>query len=115
MEIALGVAVAVIAVLAAAIIVMLARRQPRVPESGEAFRLFTERLEDLAGLKARLEGIASVQDNLRSSLTSLETALKGVETRVVESTGSVKESVLRDFADARRTLDGIKGDLDARK
>jgi DNA recombination protein RmuC len=114
-EIAISIAVSVVAISAAIIVVARSRRQPAAPGSGDAVRLLGERLEHLGGLKTKVDEIASVQDNLRNSLTSLETALKGVETKVVESSGSVKDSVLRDFGEARRTLDAIKGDLEARK
>ena len=57
--------------------------------------------EDVGGLKSKLDEIAL--------------ALKGVETKVVESTGSVKESVLRDFGGVRETLAKITSVLDERK
>ena len=115
MEILLGAAISLIVILSSIIVVMTARRRSPSPESSEALRLFTERLEDLSNLKFATEGIASAQDTMRNSIASLEAALKGVETRVVESTGSVKDSMLRDFSEARRTLEGIKTELDARK
>jgi DNA recombination protein RmuC len=115
MEIAIGIAIAVTAVCFAVFIVIFTRQKSPATESSEALKLFSQRLEDIGSLRTKVEAISSVQDALRNSLFSLETALKGVETRVVESTGSVKDSVLRDFGEARRTLEGIKNDLDARK
>lgn len=115
MEIAISIAISVVAVSTAIVIVARSRTIPPAPESGDVLRLLAERLGDMGSLKTKVEEIASVQGNLRNSLASLETALKGVETKVVESTSSVKDSVLRDFGEARRTLEAIKSDLDARK
>jgi len=114
MNIVLGIVVGIVISLAIALMVVVRRKQA-ILDSGESLRLFTERLEDLAGLKTRVEGIAFSQDNLRNNLVSLENALKGVETKVVENSMSVRDSVLRDFGEARRTLEGIKIDLDSRK
>ncbi len=108
MEIALGIAIGfalALAVLSA--FVMLRRTTP----SGSAH----DYVQELAGVKSRMDGMATGQDALRTSLVSLESALRGLETRMVESTGSVKESVLRDFADARRTLEAIRTEMESRK
>jgi DNA recombination protein RmuC len=47
--------------------------------------------------------------------SKLEVALKGVETKVVESTSSVKESVLRDFVGVRETLAKITSEMETHK
>lgn len=47
--------------------------------------------------------------------SKLEVALKGVETKVVESTGSVEKSMLKDLTGVRETLVKITSDLEASK
>jgi len=47
--------------------------------------------------------------------SKLEIALKGVETKVVESTGSVEKSMLKDLAGVRETLVKITSDLETGK
>ena len=114
MEIALGVAIGLVVALAAILAFILRRRgrpQGRLDDAG----VLTEHLRDLAGVRAHVDSMAVGQEGLRTSLTSLETGLKGLETKLVESTGSVRDSVLRDFAEARRTLEVIRTELEARK
>lgn len=96
MEVAL---IAIVVILAVCLVILQIRKRP----------------EDVGALKSKVDGIALVQDNLRQSLTTFEVALKGVETKVVESAGSVKESVLRDFGGVRETLAKITSELEARK
>ncbi len=73
-----------------------------------------KKTEDVGALKSKVEEIASTQNNLRENLNTLAVALKGVETKVVETTGSVKESILRDFGGVRETLGKITSNLEAR-
>ena len=114
MHIIIGIAIGVVISLIVALYLVTRRKQTTI-QYDESLRIFTERLEDLASLRAKVDVMALAQENLRNNLISFETAIKGVETKVVESTVSVKDSVLRDFGEARRTLEGIKIDLDARK
>lgn len=96
MEIALTVIVAVLAVCLAIIVV---RR----------------RTEDVGTLKSKVDEVASAQDKLGQNLVTFEVALKGLETKVAESTGSVKESMVRDFGGVREVLAKISSELEARK
>lgn len=96
MEVAL---IAIVGILAVCLVILVTRKRP----------------EDIGALKSKVDEIALVQNNLRQSLTTFEVALKGVETKVVESTGSVKESILRDFGGVRETLAKITSEIDAHK
>lgn len=78
---------AILAVCAVCLVILVMRRRP----------------EDIG--KSKIDEITS----------KLEVALKGVETKVVESTSSVKESVLRDFGGVRETLAKITSDLETGK
>lgn len=96
MEVAL---IVIVAILVVCITILVIRKRP----------------EDIGALKSKVDEIASVQSNLRQSLTTFEVALKGVETKVVESTGSVKESMIRDFGGVRETLTKITSEIEAHK
>ncbi|MCL0094741.1 DNA recombination protein RmuC [Dehalococcoidales bacterium] len=52
---------------------------------------------------------------LKSKVDDIALALKGVETKVVESTGSIKEFTLRDFGGLRELLTKMMGELKARE
>lgn len=112
MEIALAV---VIAVLVVALLVMLFRRKPTISESALSSELLAKRLEDLGALKSQVNDIASTQSTLRNSLGSFETALGRLETKVVETTGAVKDSVIKDFQEAKTVLNTLKTEMDSRK
>jgi DNA recombination protein RmuC len=102
MEVPLVAIIAVVAILAVCVVclvILLMRKRP----------------EDVGALKSKVDGIALVQDNLRQSLATFEVALKGVETKVVESTGAVKESMLRDFSGVRETLAKITTEIETHK
>ncbi|MDP6495771.1 MAG: DNA recombination protein RmuC, partial [Dehalococcoidia bacterium] len=49
------------------------------------------------------------------NLARLETGLKEVETRVVETGGGVRESLLRDFQETHRALEAMKAEQEAKK
>jgi len=97
MEVAL---IAIVVILAVSLLaILITRKKP----------------EDAGTLKSKVEEIASTQNNLRESFNRLEVALTGVQTKVVESTGSVEKSMLKDLAGVRETLVKITSDLEARK
>jgi len=96
MEIALTVIVAVLAVCLA---ILVLRKKP----------------EDVVTLKSKVDEVASAQDKLGQNLVTFEVALKGLETKVAESTGSVKESMVRDFGGVREVLAKITSELEAHK
>lgn len=115
MQFALAAAVVVLAVVAGLLLVVVLRRRPASSESVLPGGLLAQRLEDLGALKSQVSDVASTQTNLRDSLVSLQTALKGLETKMVETTGAAKDSVIRDFQEARRVLDTLKSDSEVRK
>lgn len=79
---------------------------------GLIFLAIRRRAEGVEVLKSKVDEIASAQNNLSQHITTFEVALKGVETKVVESTGSVRESILRDFGGVRETLAKITSELE---
>jgi len=80
-----------------------------------AILLMRKKPEDVGALRSKVDEIASTQNNLRENFNRLEVALTGVQTKVVESTGSVEKSMLKDLAGVRETLVKITSDLEAGK
>jgi len=91
--------IVIIAILLVCLVILVTRKKP----------------EDAGALKSKIDDIALAQDSLRQSLTTFEVALKGMETKMVESTNTVKESVIRDFGGVREVLAKITSELEARK
>jgi hypothetical protein len=87
--------------LAVPIIIILLLRRPSA-DTGEALKLLSQRLEDVGVMKSKLEGIAAVQDNLRTNLTSFETAMK----TELDNRKSLEEELKRS---SRRIEDVIVG------
>lgn len=85
MEVILIVSVIIIVVLAVCLAIVVTRKKP----------------EEAGALKSKMDEVTL--------------ALKGMETKVVESAGSVKESTLRDFGGVRETLAKITSELETRK
>jgi hypothetical protein len=65
-------------------------------------------LKDLGALKSQIESMASAQVNTQRTLGELQT-------RLAESTGSVKADLLKALNDTRQSLEGLKSDYAARR
>lgn len=67
-----------------------------------------ESLKDLGALKSQVEAIAQVQ-------ASAQKAVADLQTRLVESSSSVKNDLLQAVRDTKESLEALKGDYAARK
>ncbi len=103
-------AVIMASALAAALITLL-RRNRSAPGPGP----FQSGLPEMAAIKVQVEGIFQAQQSLRDGLNRLETGLKSVETRVVDSSGGVRESLQRDLQGARSIIDSLKAGQESRR
>lgn len=65
-------------------------------------------LTDLGELKSQIGSIVSRQENLLSSLSTLGINLKGIETKVVETTSASKDFLDKEIQSARRILEELK-------
>lgn len=110
-EVILVIAVVSLAI-ALAVSVIAASRSRRVIEPQPAN---LESFADLGALRSQVEGITRSQQSFREGLGRLETGLKGIETRVVETSGGVRESLQRDLQGARSTLEALRVEQDSRK
>lgn len=72
-------------------------------------------LSEIIAMKAQMEGLVQSQAAFRESLGRLETGLSGLETRVVESSGGVRETLQRDLLGARSVIESLKAAQESRK
>ncbi len=112
LNIILLIAVIIVVVL---LLVLIVRQKP--PKSGldEIVTPLLASIQDLASLKTQVDTIAQAQSSLHQAVTNLDGALKGVETRVVESAAKVKDSVREDLVKAREGIDHLKTVYEARR
>jgi hypothetical protein len=85
---------------------LLARRSAAPPPS--VGPEVASALKDLGALKSQIESMASAQANAQRTLGELQT-------RLAESTGSVKADLLKALNETRQSLEGLKSDYAARR
>jgi hypothetical protein len=98
---------AAIVVLLVAVIVRLARqRQGSAVES--ALPALLESVKNLSALESQVGAITGAQATMIQNLGKLEVSLKGLEGKVAETTGGVREALSKDVSDARSVLIELK-------
>ena len=70
---------------------------------------------DLASLKSQVDALTSQQGGLAQTLGTLHSAVQGVETRVIQSTAGVQETIGRQVQEARVAVERLKADAEASK
>lgn len=96
-------------------ILFLLFRKPR-PSAVESMLLpLLESLKEIPVLKSQVERLAQEQPRFQDKLTSLEQALTGVQTKLEETSGSVKQSLMKDIQGVKSVIDGLKAEYEARK
>ncbi len=85
------------------------RRPPVAPEA------LAGSLGDLGSLKWQLEAIGMQQLGLAQTLSTLQSAVAGVETRVVQSSAGMQAAITRELQEARVAVERLKADADARQ
>jgi DNA recombination protein RmuC len=72
-------------------------------------------LTDLGALKSHVESVSSQQNALSQSLNMVQTAVQGVETKVLESSAGVRDAIGKDLSDARVAMERMKVDAEERR
>lgn len=72
-------------------------------------------LADLSGVKAQVDALTAQQVGISQTLGGLHTALQGVETRIVQSSAGVQETIGRQVQEARVAVERLKADAQARQ
>ncbi len=110
----IALAAIVIGLLITAILIFL-RRRPSTQGFETMVPAFLDSMKEISGIKSQIEAVASTQANLQQNLSLVQNNLRGVETKIVESTGNVTTSISKDLLDARRIIEGLKTEYEARK
>jgi hypothetical protein len=98
---------AAIVVLLVALLVRLAGQRRSGALDTTLSTLF-DSLRDLSALQSQVSNLSSAQATTVQNLAKLEVALKGLETKVAETTGDVKNALSKDVNDARKVLVELK-------
>jgi len=69
-------------------------------------------LSDLGALKSHVETVSNQQSALNQSLSMVQTAVQGVETKVLESSAGVRDAIGKDLSDARVAMERLKADAE---
>ena len=72
-------------------------------------------LSDLGALKSHVETVSNQQSALHQSLSMVQTAVQGVETKVLESSAGVRDAIGKDLSDARVAMERLKADAEERR
>src|SRR5919204_945925 len=104
-------AVALIAALLAIVWMLAGRRRPGDGASEAILRA----LADIGSLKSHVGTVTEQQGALAQSLQALQSAISGVETRVVESSANVRDAIGKDLSDARLVVERLKVDAEERR
>jgi DNA recombination protein RmuC len=103
---------AISVVAAIAIIIALLRRRPATPAASDAI---LKALAELGALRTHVETVSSQQASLGQSLVNVQSAISGVETRVVESSANVRDAIGKDLSDARLVVERLKVEAEERR
>lgn len=97
------------------LVVLLLRQKPAKGGLDEMVKQLLPSIRDLGSLKTQVDTIAQTQSTLQQAVSNLDGALKGVETKVVESASKVKDSVKEDLLKAKEGIDHLKSYYEARR
>ena len=98
--------------LLALVIVMLQNRSPMADQTATAV---LRALTDLSALKTNVETVTGQQAALSQSLMALQSSVQGVESRVLESSASVRDALGKDLSEARLVVERLKLDAEERR
>jgi hypothetical protein len=101
-----GLLVAIVILLVAVIVRLMKQRQSSAVDS--ALPTIIESAKSLSALESQVGAITGAQATMIQNLGKLEVSLKGLEGKVAETTGGVKEALSKDVSDTRRVLSELK-------
>jgi DNA recombination protein RmuC len=72
-------------------------------------------LTDLGALRSNVEAVSNQQSALSQSLGMVQTAVQGVESKVLESSAGVRDAIGKDLSEARVAMERLKVDAEERR
>ncbi len=97
----------------AGVVGMLVTRRPVPPPIASDAVL--KALADLGSLKSQVESMTSQQGALTQTMGSLQIAVQGVGTKVLESSAGVRDALGRELSEARVVVERLKVDAEERR
>jgi len=105
----------VLVILLVATLLCLCGLLVRRPASSTPSDAVLAALSDLGALKSHVETVSNQQSALNQSLSMVQTAVQGVETKVLESSAGVRDAIGKDLSDARIAMERLKADAVERR
>jgi hypothetical protein len=103
---------AVVVLLVAILLQLLKRGSP--DGIGASIPSVLDSLAKISSVESQMASLASAHTVMSQDIHNLEVTLKGLETKLAESTGDVKSTLSRDVGDARRVLMELKARFEDR-
>ncbi|MGD9402739.1 MAG: DNA recombination protein RmuC [bacterium] len=97
----------ILAVAIVFLVILLLRRRDAGP-SRESLAAMLESLKDISAVQSQVTSLTNNQTVVMQNLGKLEISLKGLETKLSETSGSVKDAISKDVNDTRRVLTELK-------
>jgi DNA recombination protein RmuC len=101
--------------LLAALLTLICSLLVRRPGSDGASEAVLRALADLGALKSTVDAVSHQQSSLGQSLGMLQSAVQGVESKVLESSAGVRDAIGKDLSDARLVVERLKVDAEERR
>ncbi len=108
-----AVTVLALAAVVVLLVILLIRRREAGP-SRESLAAMLESLKDISAVQSQVTSLANSQTIVMQNLGKLELSLKGLETKLSETSGSVKEAISKDVNDTRRVLVELRAKFEDR-
>ena len=102
-------------VIAALVVVVVLALQSRRPASDHASEAILKAVAELGALKSHVETVTSQQSSLGQTLVALQSAVQGVESKVLESSATVRDALGKDLSEARLVVERLKMDAEERR
>lgn len=97
----------ILAVVVVFLVILLLRKRDAGP-SGESLAAMLESLKNISAIQSQVSSLTNNQTVVMQNLGKLEISLKSLETKLSETSGSVKEAISKDVNDTRRVLTELK-------
>jgi len=98
---------AAVVILLVALLIRSSRQKPASPFD-QALPTLLDSLKNLSAVESQVATLAGANSVMVQNIGKLEVALKGMETKLAETSGDVKQSISKDVGDARKMLVELK-------